>query len=59
MQNGPPLKDVDVLEKLVEKTEKVLPPEGQWKVFYLGFARSGWAQNAITFARCEKRQSTR
>ncbi len=45
------LKDVDVLEKLVEKTEKVLPPEGQWKVFYLGFARSGWAQNAITFAK--------
>jgi AAA+ ATPase superfamily predicted ATPase len=41
----------DVLKKLVEKTEKVLPKDGQWKVFYLGFARSGWTENAIALAK--------
>ena len=44
-------KDANVLKELVEKTEKVLPKEGQWKVFYLGFARSGWTENAIAFAK--------
>ncbi len=43
-------KDVGTLEKLVDKTEKVLPKNGQWAVFYLGFARSGWTSNAIEFA---------
>lgn len=45
------VKDDNVLKKLVEKTEKVLPREGQWKVFYLGFARSGWTENAIAFSK--------
>lgn len=43
--------DLDILRKLIEKTSKVLPTEGQWKVFYIGFARSGWTQDAIQFAR--------
>ena len=44
-------KDASVLANLVEKTEKVLPIDGKWKVFYLGFARSGWTENAIAFAK--------
>ncbi len=43
-------KDVGTLEKLIDKTDKVLPKDGQWQVFYLGFARSGWTDNAIEFA---------
>jgi len=42
--------DLDVLRKLIEKTEKVLPADGQWKVFFLGFARTGWTEAALQFA---------
>jgi uncharacterized protein len=50
-------KDVGTLEKLIDKTDKVLPKDGQWKVFYLGFARRGWTSNAIEFARGEAKQA--
>jgi AAA+ ATPase superfamily predicted ATPase len=43
--------DLDVLRKLIEKTDKALPAEGRWKVFYVGFARKGWKEDAIQFAR--------
>ena len=43
-------KGAGVLRKLVEKTDKVLPKDGLWKVFYLGFARRGWDKDAIQFA---------
>ena len=43
--------DKDVLTKLIEKTGSVLPPDGKWKVYYLGFARSGWTEDAIFFAK--------
>lgn len=43
-------KDVGTLEKLIGKTDKILPKDGQWQVFYLGFARSGWTSSAIEFA---------
>lgn len=49
-------KDVGTLEKLIDKTDKVLPKDGQWKVFYLGFARRGWTSNAIEFARGEAKK---
>jgi hypothetical protein len=42
--------ELDVLQKLVDKTGLVLPPEGQWRVFYLGFSRSGWTPEAQGFA---------
>lgn len=51
------LKDVGTLEKLIDKTEKVLPKEGQWNVFYLGFARRGWTSKAIQFAEGEAKRS--
>ncbi len=50
--------DKDVLTKLIEKTESVLPPDGKWKVYYLGFARSGWTEDAIQFAREVKAAGT-
>jgi uncharacterized protein len=50
-------KDVGTLEKLIHKTEKVLPKDGQWKVFYLGFARSGWTSNAIEFAESDVKKA--
>jgi hypothetical protein len=49
--------DQDVLTKLIGKTESVLPPDGKWKVYYLGFARSGWTEEAIQFARGVKAAS--
>jgi hypothetical protein len=51
--------DLDVLRKLIEKTEKVLPAEGNWKVFYVGFARNGWTSSAIQFAKTLKNTETR
>jgi len=40
-----------VLMDLTNKTEKVVPKEGNWRVYYLGFARSGWTQEAQAFSR--------
>jgi uncharacterized protein len=42
---------VDVLKTLIEKTDKVLPREGDWQVYYLGFSRLGWKQSALDFVR--------
>ena len=42
--------DWDVMSGLVEKTSKVMPTEGKWKVYYLGFARQGWTESARQFA---------
>jgi AAA+ ATPase superfamily predicted ATPase len=39
-----------VLTELVGKTGKVVPAEGIWRVFYLGFARSGWTREAQAFS---------
>lgn len=40
-----------VLKELLEKTVKILPPSGKWRVHYLGFARAGWTPEAHQFAR--------
>lgn len=42
--------DWDILSGLVEKTNKVVPSEGEWRVFYLGFARQGWNIAARQYA---------
>jgi len=39
-----------VLNELVEKTAAVIPTQGRWQVYYLGFARSGWTTEAYQFA---------
>ena len=38
--------NLGALTELISKTEKVVPKEGNWRVYYLGFARSGWTQEA-------------
>jgi hypothetical protein len=35
---------------LVEKTAEALPGGGRWRVYYLGFSRSGWSQSAPAIA---------
>jgi AAA+ ATPase superfamily predicted ATPase len=42
--------DWEVMSGLVEKTSKVMPSEGQWNVYYLGFARQGWTDSARQLA---------
>ncbi|MBE0411404.1 MAG: ATP-binding protein [Anaerolineales bacterium] len=41
---------VDVLKGLIQKTDEIVPKEGEWKVFHLGFARTGWSNAAIEYA---------
>ncbi|MEN6522303.1 MAG: ATP-binding protein [Anaerolineaceae bacterium] len=47
---SPKVIDRDVLENLIQKTEEFIPTEGQWRIYYLGFARGGWTQEAKNFA---------
>ena len=39
-----------VLRQLIEKTGEIVPKRGQWRVYYLGFARDGWTQAAQDYA---------
>jgi hypothetical protein len=42
--------DRQVMAKLVEeKTELALPKKGKWKVYFLGFSRSGWTRGASAY----------
>ena len=39
-----------VMAELVEqKTAKVMPSHGKWRVFFVGFSRSGWSKGAVEF----------
>jgi AAA+ ATPase superfamily predicted ATPase len=39
-----------VLQELMDRTAEIMPSEGQWTVYYLGFARSGWTPEAQQYA---------
>lgn len=42
--------DQGVLARLVEeKTSQIVPAEGHWRVYYLGFSRSGWTAAAARY----------
>jgi AAA+ ATPase superfamily predicted ATPase len=42
----------NILQELVEKkAPKVVPASGNWQVFFLGFSREGWNENAVEYAR--------
>ncbi len=42
--------DRGVLSKLVEeKTERIMPGQGNWRLYYLGFSRSGWTRAALEY----------
>lgn len=41
-----------ILKDLIErKTAKVVPSSGKWQVYFLGFSREGWNENAAEYAR--------
>ena len=39
-----------ILTTLVDKTPEVVPDQGQWEVYHLGFARDGWTTASHSFA---------
>jgi hypothetical protein len=39
-----------MLEKLVAETAHMIPDNRHWEVFYLGFSRSGWTEQAAAYA---------
>ena len=41
----------EVIEELICKTDEIVPKEGHWRVYYLGFARGGWTQEAESYAK--------
>lgn len=42
--------DRNVMVELVEeKAARIIPQEGQWRVYFLGFARSGWSRAAQAY----------
>ncbi len=42
--------DREVLSRLVEdKAGKIIPGQGHWRVYVLGFSRSGWTREALTY----------
>lgn len=47
---SPKVQGVDVLEKLVRQSADVIPTQGKWRIFYVGFARGGWSDAARQFA---------
>jgi uncharacterized protein len=47
---GPEPSSRSVLTELVEKTAEIVPSQGRWQVYYLGFARAGWTAAAHAFA---------
>ena len=47
---GPEPSGRSVLTDLVEKTAEIVPSQGQWQVYYLGFARAGWTPASHAFA---------
>lgn len=42
--------DQEVLSKLVmEKANKLIPDQGNWRIYCLGFSRSGWTNEAFAY----------
>ncbi len=46
---GQTASDRPILKTLVEKTDQVIPTQGKWRVYFLGFSRSGWTSGAKAF----------
>jgi AAA+ ATPase superfamily predicted ATPase len=49
-----------VLEELIEeKTGRIVPEHANWRIYYLGFSRSGWKEEALNYqAQIEQRPPT-
>ena len=49
--------DRKVIAELVEeKAVKIVPEQGHWRVYFLGFARSGWTTGALAYQEQINRQ---
>jgi AAA+ ATPase superfamily predicted ATPase len=49
--------DRKVITELIEdKAAKIIPDQGNWRVFFLGFARSGWTSGALAYPDTINRQ---
>jgi uncharacterized protein len=38
-----------IVELVEEKTARIVPDQGKWRVYLLGFARSGWTSGALAY----------
>ncbi len=47
---GPDPSGRSVLTQLIAKTAEIVPSQGQWQVYHLGFARAGWTDASHAFA---------
>jgi hypothetical protein len=45
-----------IAELIEEKTAKIMPEQGQWRVYFLGFARNGWTDAALAYQEEVNRQ---
>jgi len=45
------------LATMVEKANQIVPPEGKWRVYFLGFSRSGWSSGATAYREEIERQA--
>lgn len=39
-----------ITELVEEKATRIIPEQGHWRVYFLGFSRSGWSSSALTYA---------
>lgn len=44
------LPDLGDLKDLVAKTQRMIPDNRRWQVYYLGFSKSGWTKAAEAYA---------
>ncbi len=38
-----------MVELVAEKAAKIIPAEGKWKVYFMGFSRCGWTSGALAY----------
>ena len=38
-----------MVELVEEKATRIIPEQGRWKVYFLGFSRSGWTSGAKAY----------
>ncbi len=44
-----PIERKVMAELVEEKAEKIVPKDGHWRVFFVGFSRSGWTSGALAY----------
>ena len=38
-----------VLSSSIDKAARIVPPQGKWQIYFLGFSRSGWTNGAHSY----------